>query len=44
MKSFILDQKFGTLFNNKWITISELLHARLGFLAGAGLKTGTWKR
>jgi hypothetical protein len=25
-KKFYLGPKFGTLFNNKWITISELLH------------------
>jgi hypothetical protein len=27
-KSFIWVQKFGTLFNKKWITISELLQRR----------------
>jgi hypothetical protein len=26
-KKFYLGPKFGTLFNKKWITISELLHA-----------------
>jgi hypothetical protein len=25
-KKFYLGPKFGTLFNNTWITISELLH------------------
>jgi hypothetical protein len=25
-KKFYLSPKFGTLINNKWITISELLH------------------
>jgi hypothetical protein len=25
-KKFYLGPKFGTLFNSKWITISELLH------------------
>jgi hypothetical protein len=25
-KKFYLGPKFGTLFNRKWITISELLH------------------
>jgi hypothetical protein len=25
-KKFYLGPKFGTLFNKKWITISELLH------------------
>jgi hypothetical protein len=27
-KKFYLGPKFGTLFNKKWITISELLHPR----------------
>jgi hypothetical protein len=26
-KKFYLGPKFGTLFNNKWITISELLQS-----------------
>jgi hypothetical protein len=28
-KKFYLGPKFGTLFNKKWITISELLHMGL---------------
>jgi hypothetical protein len=30
-KKFYLGPKFGTLFNTKWITISELLQAAFAF-------------
>jgi hypothetical protein len=31
-KKFYLGPKFGTLFNKKWITISELLHRSLAVI------------
>jgi hypothetical protein len=35
-KKFYLSPKFGTLFNNKWITISELLHHTWGWCGPPG--------
>jgi hypothetical protein len=40
-KKFYLGPKFGTLFNKKWITISELLHP-VSNHHGRGPLLGVW--
>jgi hypothetical protein len=40
-KKFYLGPKFGTLFNRKWITISELLQAQTPlYRRGSGYRLG----
>jgi hypothetical protein len=39
-KKFYLSPKMGTLINNRWITISELLHAYLPVLT----RTHRWRQ